>query len=185
MRSAFNWSVLGLVIERASYGFELWKRFERRYGDVHAVGSEPQTYAAINALRDKGLVEEVPGSRIVEPDAGRQPKPHYRATQAGLEAYESWVLAQLREHHRRLREFARQLGAFAQQPETALRILARYEQACLDEKQAAIPTPTEFPNRFVPGLGDNLASVYGRSVVAASLSWVEYARCEFEAMAEQ
>ncbi len=183
MRSPVNWTVLGLVIERSSYGWELWTRFERLYGDVLPIGSESNIYAALNALRDKGLIEEVPGSRTVAPGASRQPKPHYRATQEGLGAYEGWVIAQMRENNRRTRQFARQLGAFAQQPEAALAMLARYEQACLEEKGGAIPTPTEFPTRVIPGLGDSLASVYGRSVVAATLGWVEYARREFEALA--
>jgi DNA-binding PadR family transcriptional regulator len=183
MRSAVNWTVLGLVIERSSYGFELWARYERLYGDVMPIGNESNIYTALNVLGDRGLIEKVPGSHTVEPDARRQPKPHYRATQEGFSAYEAWVIAQMREHHRRSREFARQLGAFAQQPQTALGILARYEQACLGEKGAAIPTATEFPARVVPGLGDNLASVYGRAVVAATLSWVEYARREFAALA--
>jgi len=185
MRSPVNWTVLGLVIERSSYGFELWTRFERLYGDVMPICNESNIYSALNRLRDKGLIEEVPRSRATEPDASRQPKLHYRATQEGLGAYEAWVIVQMREHHRRSREFARQLGAFAQQPQTALGILARYERACLDEKGAAIPTVTEFPSRFVPGLGDNLASVYGRAVVAATLGWVEYARREFGILASE
>ena len=185
MRSPVNWTVLGLVIERSSYGWELWTRFERLYGDVMPTRNESNVYSALNALRDKGLIEEVPGSRTTQPDTNRQPKPHYRATQEGIEAYEAWMFAQMREHHRRSREFARQLGAFAQQPQTALGILARYEQACLDEKGAAIPTVTEFPSRFVPGLGDNLASVYGRGIVASTLGWIEYARREFGALADK
>jgi len=185
MRSPVNWTVLGLVIERSSYGFELWTRFERLYGDVMPICNESSIYTALNKLKEKGLIEEVPRSRTVEPDATRQPKPHYRATQEGLGAHETWVIAQMREHHRRSREFARQLGAFAQQPEAALGILARYEQACLDEKGAAIPTATEFPTRVTPGLGDNLASAYGRAVVAATLGWVDYARHEFAALASK
>jgi DNA-binding PadR family transcriptional regulator len=179
MRSPVNWTVLGLVIERSSYGWELWTRFERLYGDVLPIGSESNIYAALNVLREKGLIEEVPGSRTVEAGASRQPKPHYRATREGLDAYEAWVIAQMRENNRRSRQFARQLGALAQQPQTALEILARYEQACLEEKGSAIPTTSEFPTRVVPGLGDNLASVYGRLVVAATLGWVAHARREF------
>lgn len=184
MRSPVNWTVLGLVIERQSYGWELWKRFERLYGDVLAVGSESNIYAALNKLRENGFIEEVEGSRSVVPDATRQPKPHYRATPEGLEAYEAWVIAQAREHSRRSLQFARQLGAFAQQPQTALAILARYEQACLDDKEARIPTSSEFPARVVPGLADRLASSYGRSIKTATLGWIAYARQEFEALAK-
>jgi len=184
MRSPVNWTVLGLVIERPSYGWELWKRFERLYGDVLSVGSESNIYAALNKLRENEFIEEVGGSRSVVAGATRQPKPHYRATRAGLEAYEAWVIAQAREHSRRSLQFARQLGAFAEQPQTALAILGRYEQACLDDKEARIPTTREFPARVVPGLGDRLASTYGRSFKTATLGWIAYARQEFEALAK-
>jgi DNA-binding PadR family transcriptional regulator len=182
MRSPVNWTVLGLVIERSSYGFELWKRYERLYGDVVPIGSESNIYHALNALKDKGLIEEVEGSRTVVAGASRQPKPHYRVTDEGVCAYEEWVIAQAREHSRRSLQFARQLGAFAQQPQTALAILERYERACLDDKGARIPTTVEFPSRVVPGLGDRLASAYGRNVMSATLGWIEYARREFAAL---
>jgi DNA-binding PadR family transcriptional regulator len=185
MRSAVNWTVLGLVIERSSYGFELWKRYERLYGDVAPTGSQSNIYAALNVLKDKGLIEEQVVSRRAPDGAGRQPKPHYRASQEGLAAYEGWVIAQAREHSRRSRQFARQLGAFARQPQTALAILERYEQACLDDKDTRIPTTVEFPSRVVPGLGDRLASAYGRRVKAATLGWIEDARREFAALASK
>ena len=182
MRSPVNWTVLGLLIERPSYGWELWKRFERLYGDVLAVGSESHIYAALNKLRENGLIEEVEGSRSLAPEATRQPKPHYRATERGLAGYEAWVIAQAREHSRRSLQFARQLGAFAERPQTALAILGRYEQACLDDKGTRIPTASEFPVRAVPGLADRLASAYGRGAKAATLGWIAYARQEFEAL---
>lgn len=180
MRSPVNWTVLGLVIERPSYGGELWKRFERLYGDVLPVGSESNIYAALDASRKRGLVEEVGGSRA--PGTSRQPKLHYRATRDGLEAYEAWVIAQAREHSRRSLQFARHLGAFASQPQTALQILDRYQQACLDDRAARIPTTVEFPTRVVPRLADRLASAYGRRVKAATLGWIEDARREFTAL---
>lgn len=183
MRSSVNWTVLGLVIERSSYGWELWKRFERLYGDV-VPGSESSIYVALDVLTKRGLIKQVRGSTT--PSAGgRQPKPHYRVTDDGLGAYEAWVIAQAREHSRRSLQFARQLGAFAQQPEVALEILARYEQACLDDNGARIPTTVEFPERVVPGLADRLESAYGRRVKAATLGWIEDARLEFGSLARQ
>jgi DNA-binding PadR family transcriptional regulator len=181
MRSPVNWTVLGLVIERPSYGWELWTRFERLYGDVLPIGGESNVYAALDALRDRGFIENVGAAKGVS-GASRQPKPHYRATAEGLEDYAAWVIAQAREHNRRSLLFARQLGALAQQPQTALGILERYEQACLDDKGAKIPTVSEFPTRVVPGLADRLASAYGRNVMAATFGWIDYARREFAAL---
>jgi DNA-binding PadR family transcriptional regulator len=185
MRSPVNWTVLGLVIERPSYGWELWTRFERLYGDVLPIGGESHVYGALDALRCRGLIEEVQEPQRGVSGASRQPKPHYRATAEGLEAYAGWVIAQAREHNRRSLLFARQLGALAEQPDTALGILERYEQACLDDKGARIPTVSEFPARVVPGLADRLASAYGRNVMAATFGWIDYARCEFTALVSE
>jgi DNA-binding PadR family transcriptional regulator len=176
MRSPLNWTVLGLVIERPSYGFELWTRFDRLYGDVLVARSRSNVYSALDVLYDRGLVEKVP------PGAG-QSRLHYRVTQAGLDAYRGWMIEQMREYHRRSREFARQLGAFAEQPQVALEVLAQYERACLEESGGAIAMASEFPARVVPGLGDRLASAWGRAVVAGTLKGVEYARAEFFALA--
>jgi DNA-binding PadR family transcriptional regulator len=183
MRSSVNWTVLGLVIEEASYGFRLWKRFEEMYGDLLMSACQSNIYAALDALRVRGFIEEVEGSRV-PPGGRRQPKPYYRVTPEGLEAYEGWLMEQAREHHRHLRQIARQLGTLEQRPQAALEMLARYEQACLDDKAGAIPTISEFPVRVVPGLGDRLASSYSRSVVAATLGWIEHARQEFVALTD-
>jgi DNA-binding PadR family transcriptional regulator len=59
IRSPVNWTVLSLVIERPSYGWELWNRFDRLYGDVLPIGNESSIYAALNALSKAGLIEEV------------------------------------------------------------------------------------------------------------------------------
>jgi DNA-binding PadR family transcriptional regulator len=184
MRSPTNWTVLGLVIEHESYGWELWKRFDRLYGDVMPV-SEPKVYGAIDALLARGLIELVPEPRnALSGTRGGQSRPHYRATREGLDRYAAWVIAEARAHHRRSLLFARQLGALAHRPQDALTILDRYEQACLDDKGARIPTVSEFPSRVVPGLADRLTSVYGRDVKAATLAWIEYARREFQALAD-
>jgi DNA-binding PadR family transcriptional regulator len=183
MRSPINWTVLGLVIERESYRWELWKRFDRLYGDVLPV-TESKVYRAIDALLDRKLIELAPEREALSGARARQPRPHYRATREGLASYAAWVIAEARAHHRRSLLFARQLGALAQQPQDALAILDRYEQACLDDKGARIPTVVEFPSRVVPGLADRLASVYGRDVKTATLAWIDYARREFQALAE-
>jgi DNA-binding PadR family transcriptional regulator len=185
MRSPVNWTVLGLVIERPSYGYELWTRFERLHGDALQISGQSHVYSALNALRSRELIEEVQEPTHAGSGARRQPKPHYRATAAGLESYGAWVVAQAREHSRRALLFARQLGAIAQQPETAVRILDRYEQACLDDKAAKIPTAGEFPARVAPGLADRLASAYGRNVMAATFGWIEYARRELAVIADE
>src|ERR1022692_333686 len=87
MQSPVNWALLGLVIERPSYAYELAQRFERTYQAALTLSSISHVYTALAALRSRSLIEELPGTR-----AGRQPKPHYRATAKGLQDYGQWLI---------------------------------------------------------------------------------------------
>lgn len=52
MRSPVNWTVLGLVIERSSYGWELWTRFERLYDDVMPTRTDLPTQVLTTILSE-------------------------------------------------------------------------------------------------------------------------------------
>src|ERR1700731_241869 len=58
MQSLVNWALLGLVIERPSYAYELAQRFERTYEGVLSLSSISHVYTALGTLRDRSLVEE-------------------------------------------------------------------------------------------------------------------------------
>jgi DNA-binding PadR family transcriptional regulator len=172
MHSLVNWALLGLVIERPSYAYELARRFERTYEGVLALSSVSHAYTAIGTLRARGLIEEVPGTR-----SGRQPKPHYRATASGIAAYRDWLATQIGEDRRRQRLFVLQLAALARHPQAALEVLARYQETCLAQAGAT-------------ALGDGgqeptarLVAEENRLALGAKLAWVEYARRELEALA--
>jgi DNA-binding PadR family transcriptional regulator len=97
-------AVLGLVIERPSYGYELSRRLGERLGELLPV-SRSHVYGALDALQRGGLIEPLPPAA----DAPRQPKVHYRATPEGRRAFADWVLAELEDHAHR----ARLLGTVA------------------------------------------------------------------------
>jgi DNA-binding PadR family transcriptional regulator len=173
-----SWALLGLVIQRPSYGYELVQRFERTFGDSLELSSPSQVYTALDTLMRRALIEEV---RLSEIEAGvvRQPKPHYRATSEGVRSYQEWLIAQVREQRRRSRLFARQLAAL--DPMAALEVIDRYEQACLQEAgntSLAVSGSLDGP----AGLAARLVSEEERLAVDASLSWIEYARRELGAM---
>jgi DNA-binding PadR family transcriptional regulator len=90
MTSPVNWVIRGLVIERPSYGLELYNRYQRTYADVQPISEASHAYSALDALASRELVERAPGLGV-----GRQPKPHYRATQLGIRSYEDWLVAQI------------------------------------------------------------------------------------------
>ncbi len=180
MQSPVNWALLGLVIERPSYAYELAQRFERAYGGALSLSSTSHAYTALDALRRRSLIEEVPGTR-----AGRQPKPRYRATAKGVEGYRDWLVGQMREERRRQRLFVLELAALGSNPEVALDTLSRYEQACLQEAHET-PTAPRDCAAFDAGsdFTERLLCEENRLAVAAKLSWVRYARRELQAIAD-
>lgn len=179
MRSPVSWALLGLVIERPSYGYELVQRFERTYSDALELSSPSQIYTALDALERRSLIEKLPAGAA--PEVGRQPKPHYQATPAGVHGYQDWLIAQVHEERRRSRLFARQLAALA--PQAALGVIERYEQTCLEEaKKTPIATTHDPLLDGTWGLASRLVGEEERLALGARLSWIEYARSEFRAL---
>jgi DNA-binding PadR family transcriptional regulator len=178
MHSAVNWALLGLVIERPSYAYELAQRFERTYGEVLSLSSVSHIYTALAALKGRRLVQEIPGTRT-----GRQPKPRYRATDQGLGDYGEWLVGQVGEDRRRERLFVLQLATFTAHPDAALAILDRYEQECHSQARA-IPLSTR--GQGLTGapqdLASRLAGEQARLALGAKLAWVQYARAELVAL---
>ncbi|MGH2853337.1 MAG: PadR family transcriptional regulator [Solirubrobacteraceae bacterium] len=182
MRSPVYWSLLGLVIKRPGYGYQLVKRFELEYGDDLPLSSDSHIYTALNELRRRGLVEAIPGAEVIESD-GRQPKPRYRATVRGLQAYRDWLCGQVREDRRQARLFLRQLAVLAHDPAGGLEVIACLEQASLEEAgHASAVSARGARSDEVSGLLDRLVSEESRLVSQVKLLFAEYARGEFEAL---
>lgn len=183
MRSPVNWAVLGLVIKRPSYGYELAQRFEREYGEVLSLSSVSHIYAAIEALERRSLIAEVPATSVVQDNAGRQPKPCYRATAKGVHSYREQLIAQIREDHRRSQLFVRELAVFMHEPEAALQVLRSCEEVCLKEASTTLScSPNDSSTDPGAALVDRLATEEYGLAVGARLSWLKYARDEFEAL---
>jgi DNA-binding PadR family transcriptional regulator len=178
MQSQVNWALLGLVIERPSYAYELARRFERTYDGVLTLSSVSHAYTALAALRDRALIEELPGTRV-----GRQPKPHYHATAKGLQDYAQWLVGQVEEDLRRQRLFVLGLARFTRDPQAASEILVRYEQACLSEAGSTPLRPRAGACAGdAPELAARLTAEERRLALGAKLAWVEFARRELSAL---
>jgi DNA-binding PadR family transcriptional regulator len=182
MRSPVNWAVLGLTIERPSYGYELLQRFERNYGALLKLSSPSQIYTALDSLQRRGLIEST--SEPVPHAGSRQPKLHYRATEEGVLRYQERLMDQAEEDRRRSSLFARELAALA--PGSALAVLDHYEQVCLTQATQAQPRQAE---RDAPDasatLADRLAGEEERLAMEAKLPWIDYARRELRAIASR
>jgi len=193
IRSAVNWAVLGLVIERPSYGYELFQRLERRYGGV----LDPpisQIYAALNALERAALIEPLLAEeRALEPDDGlrpaakRQPKVHYRATASGARAFREWVAEQMREdprHVELLRRIAGTAAAGVDRIGTMRDLVDAYERACVEEA-SMLPLPPQrdgvTPAAAAGELVERLVLAARRGLLDAHFAWIAYARKEIDA----
>jgi DNA-binding PadR family transcriptional regulator len=173
-RAPVNAAVLALVIEKPSYGYEVWQRFEARFGSVLDVGSS-RIYQAVNGLLDEGLIEEAPGSGA---GSRRQPRPCYRATASGARAHREWLAEELRGDPTRLELNRRLLGAGADDTSTLLAVVDRYEEACLDE-MAELRTAGGASHSSVR---DRLLAEERRLVLEARMKWILFARRQLDAM---
>lgn len=178
MTSSVNWALLGLVIERPSYGLELANRFERVYADVLPVSSESHVYSALDALKTRGLIEMVPGTEI-----GRQPKLHYQATQLGVRSYEDWLVGQIDAERRRQELWVRQLGIFVRDPDAALHVIGRFERRYLKGAGQTGRSPDGSASDPRAELIDGLVAERQRTAEGGMLSWFRYAHDSFEALA--
>ena len=178
MHSAVNWALLGLVIERPSYAYELALRFERTYEGALTLSSVSHVYTALASLRKRGLVEEAA-------DGGprQRSRRRYQPTAEGLARHAEWLIGEVSEERRRQRLLVCQLGALAPTPERAIEVLDRYEQACLAEIAAAPPPGDETPG--TTGLIARLIGEETRLSVAAKLRWAQYARAQLLTLAER
>jgi DNA-binding PadR family transcriptional regulator len=184
VRSRVNWAVLGLVIERPSYGYELSQRFERRFGDVLDV-QRSHIYAALNALQQELMIEPLP----LPPDAHlqRQPKIHYRATAKGASAFRAWLSGQLREDPSQTALLERLVATGVGRTQVMLEILDRYEHACFEEAgKLPLTDRGATAGESCPN-GDELMRRLvieaRRYALESQLMWLEYARKEIRAFA--
>jgi len=179
MQSAVHWALLGLVIERPSYGYELAQRFEHAYAGMLQLSGISYVYTALDTLQCRRMIEEIPGTRT-----GRQPKPRYRATTEGVRSYQQRLIVQMREDFRRSRLFARQLAVLAQEPEMALDVIEHYGQECLAEAgDTPLPALRGDCEDAATGLAARLVSEERRLAIESRLPWIDYARREFRALA--
>ncbi len=179
MQSAVQSALLGLVIERPSYGYELARRFEHTYGELLHLSAPSYIYTALDALRRRALIEEVPGV-----SAQRLPKPHYQVTEKGRIAYRDHLLAQMLASERRRHLFFRELAVLAHEPEAALEIIEIFEHEYLN---AAKVPPLRFsgPRDTPAAFAAELAAEERRLGIDGTLAWLDQARRRLKALAEQ
>lgn len=172
MTSPVNWALLGLIIERESYAFELAQRFQGIYSNVLSLSSTSHIYTALGVLQDRSLIEQVPGA-----PSGRQPKPGYRASELGVQSYGDWLVGYVHEDRRRQVMFALGLSALAGSTAAVLDILERYEQAWAEHDGInGLFAVDGIPDGPGAELIKRILSAENELTVAAKRAWVKDAR---------
>ncbi len=89
-------AVLGLIVERRSYGYELIRRFDDRFGAAWNL-NQSTVYASIDSLYDRGFIvaRDASGAVRTTPRGrpSRSPKVIYEATPSGTESFATWLTA--------------------------------------------------------------------------------------------
>jgi DNA-binding PadR family transcriptional regulator len=182
-----TWAVLGLILERSSYGYELVYRLERRYGDVLRVSSSWQIYAALNALEKAGFIERVDQQQKLEAQRtkSRQPKIKYRATGAGIEAFKGWLAGLMHDdpaHVELLRKLvAGRRVAVVDSVDVVRDLVTKYEDLCVTEARVLSNDIPETPATDLGELIERLVLEARRAHLDSHFTWLEYANREIDA----
>lgn len=183
MKAGTKYAVLGLLLERPSYGYEVLVRFRHAF-DVAQWAISPQgLYASLDRLERDGLIEPVD---VDGRDASRrQPKTPYRVTPTGASELQRFLDTPMSADPSRAELLVRLQCVASQDADTLLQMLDGYEQACLDELgrlRGDAPPP-----RTTAGasLLDRLVLEERRLGIQARLMWIDYTRQELrEAVGE-
>lgn len=89
-------AVLGLLVQRRGYGYDLVQRFEEQVGAAWQLNAGA-IYVALDKLEQDGLVRPLPGEDGQPPTRRRTvrgaPRVVYEPTESGLARFEEWMAA--------------------------------------------------------------------------------------------
>ena len=183
MKAGTKYAVLGLLLERPSYGYEVLVRFRRAFDAGQWAISPQGLYASLDRLEREGLIEP-----ISEDGAGlhrRQPRTPYRVTATGARALRQFLETPMGPDPTRAEFLVRLQCAVSKDREALLRLLDGYERACLDELGRLATEPSEHDGQVQLGtLVERLALEDRRLGLQARLTWIDFARQQVTAARE-
>jgi DNA-binding PadR family transcriptional regulator len=178
LQASVNWAVLGLVIEKPSYGYEIGQRFRTRFGEF-LPASLSNIYTTLDRLVRLGLLE--PTHTQAATVSGRQQKLHYRATSEGARAYRGWLTRRLRQVDQRTELLLRLLSVCLRGVRALDEVLGRYEAECVEEQLRREQSPRRHPTtdpELMPELLARMIDEERSSMLSAQLEWVRRMRAE-------
>jgi DNA-binding PadR family transcriptional regulator len=176
-RAAAIWLTLGLIIEQPTHGYELSQRYQHRFGPFVPVNL-PRLYRALDRLLETGMIEPLPLSTRKSTPKQHRMRRSFRATEAGVEAYRSWVAERIRDdsqHHALLGQIAATglLGI-----DGLLDVIDRYQRECIERLRSLPPDSEQLETggAAVDELMESLAIDQQRRELSARHEWAVHAR---------
>jgi DNA-binding PadR family transcriptional regulator len=175
VKSGTKYAVLGLLLERPSYGYEVLVRFRRAF-DAGQWAITPQgLYASLDRLERDGLIEPI--LERGHDASRRQPKTPYRVTADGARTLRRFLETPMGPDPTRAEFLVRLQCAGSKEGVGLLAMLESYERACLDElSRIAVATPADEAAAPLGTLVERLALEDRRLGLQARLMWIDFAR---------
>ena len=129
-RSLLESVVLGCVIERPGYGYDLGKRITARMGPGWQFNPSG-VYGSLDRLEAKELVRHEYREAVPRSPRSRD-RVVYRATDEGVVAFEDWLRSEVRKEPVRMDVLARIAVSRPEHAPLLLSALEGYERECLD-----------------------------------------------------
>lgn len=104
--SVKHWLILGLVIEKPSYGYEIQQRYIRRF-NWFLRNSSNDVYRVLTFIEERGFIAH---AYTIDERARLGPRgkrAHVEATLNGVEAFRHWLVTPIRLQHWRIEILAR------------------------------------------------------------------------------
>jgi len=130
-RSLLETIVLGSVIERPGYGYDLGKRIEARVGPGWQFNPSG-VYASLDRLKERDLVRYEQRETLPRSSPRSRDRVVYHATDEGVVAFEDWLGSEVRKEPVRMDVLARIAVARPEHAPLLLEALEGYERECLD-----------------------------------------------------
>jgi DNA-binding PadR family transcriptional regulator len=92
MGGSIKYAVLGMLVERRGYGYDLVQRLSERLGPAWQLNPSA-VYAALDQLEDEGLIlaTERNSQTGIERRSRRAARVTYEPTESGIAQFESWI----------------------------------------------------------------------------------------------
>lgn len=167
-------AVLGLLLERPSWGYELVARFERTFGEQPWEWrvTPAAVYQALKRLESDGMIESNSDEEDErEPDSTqRRMRQSYRVTGNGARSMREWLVTPMSSSPSQ-EELLIRVHFGDTSDETLRAMLKRHAEVCLEELErvAAAPAATRM---------QRLVKEDRRLAVQARLSWIDFALAE-------